>query len=97
MTKFINKGNIKYRNPVDGVPCEFVTREDIEKILAVHVTEIRFAFDEKEDTPSLFHYSACDWDCDDTCSGDPIVGENKGSFNFCPNCGAKIIPKKYLT
>ena len=42
----------------------------------------------REDYPSLFECSSCGWCDDDTTTGDTIV------YNYCPNCGGKVVKKK---
>jgi len=51
---------------------------------AADVQEVRHALDLEEDYPSLFECSACHWSCNDTLCGDTET------YNYCPNCGAKI-------
>lgn len=38
----------------------------------------------REDTPSLFECSKCDWTDWDTTTGDT------GVYNFCPSCGSDM-------
>lgn len=52
------------------------------------VVKVRHAYDMDEYT-SLFECSNCGWTCDDTYCGEPCVG-NRVTYNYCPNCGAKI-------
>lgn len=46
------------------------------------------AYNVKEDYGSLFECSSCGWSDDDTTTGDT------GVYNYCPNCGLKIVKKK---
>ena len=38
----------------------------------------------KQDYPSLYECSECNWECTDTYCCD-------SEFNYCPNCGARVI------
>lgn len=58
------------------------------------VVEINCAYNEKEDTPSLFRCSNCNWYCNDTTPGDKTDGDDPYSYNYCPNCGRRIRRKK---
>ena len=58
----------------------------------VDAVEVRHAYDTNK-YPSLFECSNCGWTCDDTYGGEPCVG-NTVTYNYCPNCGAKIDYKK---
>lgn len=60
----------------------------IESLPPADVVEVKHAYDMDEYT-SLFECSNCGWMCDDTYCGNPCVG-NTVTYNYCPNCGAKI-------
>ena len=44
----------------------------------------------KEDTPTLFECSICGWTDWDTITGDT------DTYNYCPNCGARMEERKWL-
>lgn len=44
----------------------------------------------REEYPSLFECSVCHWCCEDTVPCDTEI------FNFCPNCGARIVYRGLL-
>ena len=56
----------------------------MEIIPAVDVAPVRHGKNLDADWPSLFTCSACGWSDGDTTTGDTM------SYNYCPNCGAKI-------
>lgn len=60
----------------------------VSRVPPADVEPIRHAYDMDEYT-SLFECSNCGWMCDDTYCGNPCVG-NTVTYNYCPNCGAKI-------
>lgn len=60
----------------------------MESVPSADVTPVRHAYDMDEYT-SLFECSNCGWTCDDMYCGEPCVG-NTVTYNYCPNCGAKI-------
>lgn len=60
----------------------------LDNLPVADVEPVRHAYDMDEYT-SLFECSNCGWMCDDTYGGEPCVG-NTVTYNYCPNCGAKI-------
>ena len=63
-------------------------KDNIKHIPTADVVKVKHAYDMDEYT-SLFECSNCGWMCDDTYCGNPCVG-NTVTYNYCPNCGAKI-------
>ena len=59
-----------------------------DKIEDGELVEVKHGFNTDSDTPSLFQCSICSWGCYDTYTGDT------GTYNFCPNCGAKMDGEK---
>ena len=51
---------------------------------AADVAPVRHGKNLDAEWPSLFTCSACGWSDGDTTTGDTI------SYNYCPNCGAKM-------
>lgn len=45
------------------------------------------AFNKRAEYPTMFECSSCGWECDDTLPGDTE------EYNYCPNCGRKIVRK----
>lgn len=68
--------------------------EYIDEMPEPDVVEINCAYNEKEDTPSLFRCSNCNWYCNDTTPGDKTDGDDPYGYNYCPNCGRRIRRKK---
>ena len=56
----------------------------LSELPAADVVEVVHGRNLKEDTPSLFECSICNW-----CSYDTLCG-NTEDYNFCPNCGARM-------
>ena len=52
------------------------------------VVEVVHAYD-KNIYPSLFECSNCGWSCEDTYGGEPC-NRNSNTYDYCPNCGARI-------
>ena len=55
------------------------------KIQAADVAPVRHGRNINAEWPSLFECSVCGWSDDDTTTGDTAV------YNYCPNCGAKMM------
>ena len=64
--------------------CNLWSKEGCRVILEAPTVEIVHGRNLKEDWPSLFECSICNWSCSDTYYGDT------GNYNYCPNCGAKM-------
>ena len=62
------------------------------EIPSADVVEVRHAYD-IERYSSMFECSNCGWTCEDTYPGEPCV-DNGITYNYCPNCGAKIDYKR---
>ena len=61
----------------DNHPCkQFKNKADFQ--------EVKYGYNIQADTPSLFRCSVCDWSDNDTYTGDTAT------YNYCPNCGAKM-------
>lgn len=58
--------------------------EIINSIPAVDVEPVRHGHNVKWDYPTLFECSLCGWECFDTVPGDT------DTYQYCPNCGAKM-------
>lgn len=58
--------------------------DKIKYIPAANVAPVRHGKNLDAEWPSLFTCSACGWSDGDTTTGDTI------SYNYCPNCGAKM-------
>lgn len=70
------------RSDEDGVCALIANAPTIEAVPVVHGENLQAEW------PSLFECSVCHWECGDTVPCDTET------FNFCPNCGAKIEGKK---
>ena len=64
---------------------EIAYKQQIDAIPAADVRENTTTFNETADYPSLFTCGRCKWSCFDTYCGDTAT------YNYCPNCGRKII------
>lgn len=58
------------------------------------VVEVKYAYDEDGESVASFTCSACKWFCGDLYEGDEVEGKGWNSYNWCPNCGAKIRRKE---
>lgn len=67
---------------------------DIEDAPTADVVEVKYAYDEDGESVPSFTCSACKWFCGDLYEGDEIEGKGWNSYNWCPNCGAKIRRKE---
>lgn len=63
-------------------------KETLADIPSADVVEVVHAYD-KNIYPSLFECSNCGWSCDDTYGGEPC-NRNSNTYDYCPNCGARI-------
>lgn len=80
MSRYIDAEPLEHRSPK--------LKALIKEQPTADVVKVRHAYDMNEYT-SLFECSNCGWTCDDTYGGEPCVG-NTVTYNYCPNCGAKI-------
>ncbi len=62
--------------------------DELNRIPSADVFEVVHAYD-KDIYPSLFECSNCGWSCDDTYGGEPC-NRNGDTYDYCPNCGARI-------
>lgn len=60
----------------------------LDAVPSADVVEVVHAYD-KNIYPSLFDCSNCGWSCDDIYGGEPC-NRNSNTYDYCPNCGARI-------
>ena len=58
--------------------------DEVEKVPSVDAVLVRHGYNVKDDSPSLFECSICGWEDYDTYTGDT------DTYNYCPNCGARM-------
>ena len=63
---------------------KFVSCTLIDDAPTVDAVEVVHGYNTRWDWPSLFTCSVCGWHDDDTYTGDTET------YNYCPNCGAKM-------
>lgn len=69
---------------IQSVHLPEAIRKFILEAPAADVVEVRHGRNLKDDTPSLFECSVCNW-----CSYDTLCGDTE-DYNYCPNCGARM-------
>ena len=89
MVEYVNR-ETAIRELLNDAPEQVgYSREDaadcIRYMDAADVAPVRHGRNINAEWPSLFECSVCGWSDDDTTTGDTAI------YNYCPNCGAKMM------
>ncbi len=87
-TALNNVGNVKDASEIYIEIADNRVSDWIDAVPTADGIEEKIGYNKKEEYPSLFECSVCEWYCSDTYYGDT------GEYLYCPHCGTKILKKR---